>query len=426
VPPSVPPAGAPPAGGPAGGMPPQGPQSGSSQSGPPMAVPPMAGPPQGGPQSGPPQQDSRAGIIIGRPLGIPVYVSPYWFLIAALFVIFYASSLQGSVPGSTTRYVVAAAFVILLYVSVLVHELSHCAVARAFSLPVRRILLYPLGGFSEIEQEPQTPSREFLVSGAGPLLSLVLAAVGYGIILAVQPAGIPRILIDQLILANVLVGIFNLLPGLPLDGGRMLRAGVWKLTGNAATGTIAAAWAGRVLAVALLAVPLGFILSHGDGSGADVVNVLWLGVIAAFIWAGAGQSIRVTRVRERLPGLQARRLARRAIPIPASLPLAEAIRRADAAQARALVIVDHQDTPIAIVNETAVMATPEQRRPWIEAGSLARTLDPSLVLPADLAGMALIDAVRRAPASEYLLIEPSGQVFGVLATSDLDHAFAGT
>jgi Zn-dependent protease len=386
----------------------------------------MAGPPQGGPQSGPPQQDSRAGIIIGRPLGIPVYVSPYWFLIAALFVIFYASSLQGSVPGSTTRYVVAAAFVILLYVSVLVHELSHCVVARAFSLPVRRILLYPLGGFSEIEQEPQTPSREFLVSGAGPLLSLVLAAVGYGIILAVQPAGIPRILIDQLILANVLVGIFNLLPGLPLDGGRMLRAGVWKLTGNAATGTIAAAWAGRVLAVALLAVPLGFILSSGDGSGADVVNVLWLGVIAAFMWVGAGQSIRVTRVRERLPGLQARRLARRAIPIPASLPLAEAIRRADAAQARALVIVDHQDTPIAIVNETAVMATPEQRRPWIEAGSLARTLDPSLVLPADLAGMALIDAVRRAPASEYLLIEPSGQVFGVLATSDLDHAFAGT
>jgi Zn-dependent protease len=417
-------------------MPPQGPQSGSSQSDPPMAVPPMAGPPQGGPpqggppqggpQSGPPQQDSRAGIIIGRPLGIPVYVSPYWFLIAALFVIFYASSLQGSVPGSTTRYVVAAAFVILLYVSVLVHELSHCVVARAFSLPVRRILLYPLGGFSEIEQEPQTPSREFLVSGAGPLLSLVLAAVGYGIILAVQPAGIPRILIDQLILANVLVGIFNLLPGLPLDGGRMLRAGVWKLTGNAATGTIAAAWAGRVLAVALLAVPLGFILSNGDGSGADVVNVLWLGVIAAFMWVGAGQSIRVTRVRERLPGLQARRLARRAIPIPASLPLAEAIRRADAAQARALVIVDHQDTPIAIVNETAVMATPEQRRPWIEAGSLARTLDPSLVLPADLAGMALIDAVRRAPASEYLLIEPSGQVFGVLATSDLDHAFAGT
>jgi len=130
-------------------------------------------------------------------------------------------------------------------------------------------------------------------------------------------------------------------------------------------------------------------------------------------------------VRERLPALQARVLARRAIPVPSSLPLAEAIRRADAAQARALVIVDHEDRPIAIVSEAAVMATPVQRRPWVDAGSLARTLDPSLVLSADLSGMALVEAVRRSPATEYLLVEPSGQVFGVLAAADLDHAFAG-
>ncbi len=96
--------------------------------------------------------------------------------------------------------------------------------------------------------------------------------------------------------------------------------------------------------------------------------MVWLGVIAAFMWIGAGQSLKVTRVRERLPGLQARTLARRAIPIQASLPLAEAIRRADAAGARALVIVDHDDKPIAIVNESAVMATPPQRRPWVDAG----------------------------------------------------------
>ena len=101
-------------------------------------------------------------------------------------------------------------------------------------------------------------------------------------------------------------------------------------------------------------------------------------------------------MRERLPGIQARRLARKAIPIPASLPLAEAIRRAEEANARALVVVDHDNTPIAIVNESAVMATPPQRRPWIEAGTLARKLDPGLVLPADLSGMALIDAVRKA------------------------------
>jgi Zn-dependent protease len=381
------------------------------------------------PPARPPRQPAppRPGLIIARPMGIPVYVSPYWFLIAALFILFYADSLQGQVAGQTSRYLVATAFVLLLYVSVLIHELSHCVVARAFGLPVRRILLYPLGGFSEIEEEPQTPAREFLVSGAGPLLSFALAGLGWLVIEVADPTGIARVLTDQLIVANVLVGVFNLLPGLPLDGGRMLRAGVWKLTGRPATGTIAAAWAGRVLAIGLLALPL-MIIFRGGGtdSGAGAVNLLWLGVIAAFIWIGAGQSIRVTRVRERLPGLQARRLARPALSVPATLPLAEAVRRADAAGARALIIEDHEGKPIAIVNETAVTATPEQRRPWIEAGALARTLEPSMVLSADLTGMALIDAVRQAPASEYLLVEPSGETLGVLATADLDQAFART
>jgi Zn-dependent protease/CBS domain-containing protein len=376
----------------------------------------------GTPPGRPSPQGSGPGLRIARPFGIPVYISPYWFLIAGLFVFLYGNSavLAGS---SGVRYVVAAAFVVLLYVSVLIHELSHSLVARGFGLPVRRILLYPLGGFSEIEQEPPTPGREFLVSAAGPLLSLVLAALGYAALLVTHLGGLPGLLVQQLVWANLLVGIFNLVPGLPLDGGRMLRAGVWKVTGKPVTATIFAAWAGRVLAVAVLVVPVALLLAAGDQI--QIFDVVWFGVIAVFMWTGASQSLKVTRVRERLPGLQARTLARRAIPIPASLPLAEAIRRADAAGARALVVVDHDDKPIAIVNENAVMATPPQRRPWVDAGSLARTIDSGLVLPADLSGMDLLEAVRRAPATEYLLVEPSGQVYGVLSASDLDHAFAG-
>ena len=373
------------------------------------------------PEPGP--AEPSPGIRIGRPFGIPVFISPYWFLIVGLFVFLYARGLFQSVPG-TLRYPVALVAVVLLYASVLVHELSHSLVARGFGLPVRRILLYPLGGFSEIEQEPPTPGREFLVSAAGPAISLALAAGAYALTRAVQDGGVVRDLVVQLFWANLLVGVFNLLPGLPLDGGRMLRAGVWKVTGRPGQATVVAAWAGRVLALAVLVVPLALYARRGGGI--QLFNVAWLAVIAAFMWTGAGQALRATRVRERLPALQARALARRAIAIPANLPLAEAIRRADAAQARALVVVDHEDRPIAIVNETAVMATPPQRRPWIEAGSLARTIDPGLVLSADLSGMALIDAVRRTPASEYLLVEQTGQVFGVLATADLDHAFAGT
>jgi Zn-dependent protease len=372
------------------------------------------------PEQPSPQRAPQPGIVVARPFGIPVYVSPYWFLIAAVFVLLYANSLEHTEHGAM-RYVLAAVFVILLWASVLVHELSHCVVARAFKLPVRRILLYPLGGFSEIEQEAQTPAREFLVSAAGPAISLVLAAVGFGLTRVVS-YGTAGLLVAQLMWVNLLVGLFNLLPGLPLDGGRMLRAGIWKVTHRPNTATLGAAWTGRVLAAAMLLVPL--VLFARDSNSNQVFDAAWLAVIAAFMWLGAGQAIRVTKIRDKLPALQARLLARRAIPIQASLPLAEAIRRADEAQARALVVVDHEDKPIAIVNESAVMATPPQRRPWIEAGSLARSLDENLVLPADLSGMALLEAVRKSPASEYLLVEPSGQVFGVLAARDLDHAFA--
>jgi CBS domain-containing protein len=201
----------------------------------------------------------------------------------------------------------------------------------------------------------------------------------------------------------------------------MLRAVVWKITGKPGTASIVAAWGGRVIAIGLLVLPY----FYGGYAGGDIVSSLWIVAIAAFMWIGASQAIRATRFRERLPALNARRLARKAISVPADLPLAEAIRRADENRARAVVVVDHEDKPIAIVNETAVMATPPQRRPWVEAGSLARTIDPSLVLPADLSGMALLDAIRRAPASEYLLVEPSGQVYGVLAARDLDQVFAG-
>ena len=370
----------------------------------------------------PQQRDPQPGIVIARPFGIPVYISPYWFLIAGVFVLLYSNSLQQAVHGNL-RYLVAAVFVVLLYASVLVHELSHCVVARAFKLAVRRVLLYPLGGFSEIEEEPPTPSQEFLVSVAGPVLSLVLAGIA-ALLTKVVPHGLPNLIIDQLFRANLLVGIFNLLPGLPLDGGRIFRAGIWKVTGKSAQATVAAGWAGRVLAVALILVPIALVGGHLDTL---ITNSawLWLAFIAAFMWLQSGQAIRGAKVRERLPGIQARALARRAIPIPASLPLAEAVRRAEEAQARALVVVDHDANPIAIVNEDAVIATPAQRRPWIEAGSLARTIEPGMVLSADLSGMELIDAVRKVPASEYLLIEPSGQIYGVLAASDLDHAFVG-
>lgn len=362
---------------------------------------------------------------MGRPFGIPVYVSPTWLVVAAFITIFFAPLVEARLPGiGSSRYVVAFAFAVLLYLSVFVHELSHSVVARGFGLPVRRITLYMLGGVSEIEREPQTPGREFLVAFAGPLLSIVLGVAGF-LLYRVLPAGtVVWLLAYELAIANTLVGIFNLLPGLPLDGGRMLRAGIWKVTRRPGTATVVAAWVGRGLAALVFLAP--FLLAAVLGRAPSWATVIWAALIGSFIWMGAGQTLRVARLRDRLPSLQARNLARRALPVSADLPLAEAVRRATEAQAGALVVVDRDDKPIALVSETAVAATPQHRRPWITVGALSRTIESGLILRADLAGQDLVVAMQEIPSSEYLLVEPTGEVYGVLVTSDVDRAFAET
>src|SRR5699024_7965531 len=190
------------------------------------------------------------GLLLFRPFGIPVYVTASWLIVAALITLLYGGIVQSRLAlGVGGALLLAFVFAVLLYASVLVHELAHSVVARMYGLPVRRIVLYVLGGVSEIEREAPAPGREFWIAFAGPALSLVLSAGAYGLTLLVDPYGITGELFFQLWVANLLVGVFNLLPGLPLDGGRLLRAGVWKLTGKPLTGSVAAAWGGRVLAL---------------------------------------------------------------------------------------------------------------------------------------------------------------------------------
>jgi Zn-dependent protease len=369
---------------------------------------------------------TSAGLRMGRPFGIPVYVSPTWLIIAAFITISLQPFFAGMLPGydKVATYGMALVFAVLLYLSVLLHELGHCVVARHYGHTVRRITLYLLGGVSEIEREPETAGREFNVAFAGPLVSLALGGAGYLLWeFVLPPEGIVSVMVWQLWVSNLTVGVFNLLPGLPLDGGRMMRAAVWKVTRNSETGTIAAAWVGRAVAVAVVAVPLLLNLMAAQEPG--VGQTLWSIVLASFIWVGASQSLRVARVRVRLPQLQARGLARRAIPVTAEVPLSEGLRQAREAGAGAMILVDHDGHPIGIVNEAAVNATPEHRRPWVNVGSVSRTLEPSLVLGADLEGESLLDAMRGTPAAEYLLVERGGEIYGVLATADVNRMFTG-
>lgn len=364
------------------------------------------------------------GLLMGRPFGIPVYVSPTWFLVAGLITVIFAPTMAAQLPGiGSARYAVSFAFAVLLYLSVLVHELSHSVVALRLGLPVRRITLHLLGGVSEIEREPETPGREFLVAFAGPLLSAVLGILGLGLWQLLEEGTVAFVLAAQLAIANLIVAVFNLLPGLPLDGGRLLQAGVWKLTGRRLTGVLAAGWAGRVTAVLIFLTPL--LLAAAYDRTPDLFSIVWGALIASFVWVGANQAITHARMRTRLPDVAVRDLLRPAVSVAADTPVSEAVRRADQAGAGALVVVDGAGRPVALVNEAAVTATPEQRRPWVPVSAVSRSVDAGLMLPLAMAGEELLTAIQGRPSTEYLVTGPDGEVVGVLALTDVERAVTG-
>ena len=368
-----------------------------------------------------PRRDSAGGVLIGRPFGVPVYVTPTWFIIAALITISAAPGVEDRLPTiGQWQYAVSFSFAVLLYASVLVHELCHTVVALRFGLPVRKISLYLLGGVSEIEKPAPTPEKEAAIAVAGPVASLLLAAVAYGISKTLEADTVALVLAQALSFTNLLVGIFNLLPGLPLDGGRVLSAAVWKVTAKRESGTVVAAWCGRVVAVVVLLAPS--LRSIQVGRDPDLIDVLYGALLASFIWLGASQSLAAAKVQRKIPLLSARALTRRAIPVPFDTPLAEAMRRLDESGARGLVVVSADGTPVGIVNEAAVLATPENRRPWVPVGDLSRRIHPDHIVAATLAGEDLVRALTRLPASEYLVVEENGAIYGVLASSDVERA----
>ncbi|WP_269855031.1 site-2 protease family protein [Streptomyces sp. RPT161] len=384
--------------------------------------------PGGGRGNGKRPRETGGGILMGRPFGVPVYVAPSWFLVAALITWVFGGQLDRVLPElGALRYLVSLFFAVAFYASVLVHELAHTVAALRFKLPVRRIQLQFFGGVSEIEKDSDTPGREFVLAFVGPLLSLVLAGLFYLGMRGVEPDTVPGVLLAGLMVSNLIVAVFNLLPGLPLDGGRMLRAVVWKISGKPMTGTVAAAWTGRALAVAvLIGLPL---LSYAGGvseskTGADsLTDALLAAILAAIIWTGAGNSLRMARLRERLPELRARSLTRRAVPVTAQTPLSEALRRAHEAGARALVVVDAMGEATGLVREAAIVGIPEHRRPWVAVSGLTQELRPGMRVSAELDGEDLLETLRATPATEYLVVEPTGEIYGVLSTADVERAF---
>lgn len=273
------------------------------------------------------------GLRIARIFGINIHIDGSWIFIFLLVTWSLASGLLPAWHPDWSvglRWGVAVAASLLFFVSILLHELSHSLVAKAQGLPVRRITLFLFGGVSNIEREPPTPKSEFLMAVVGPLTSILLGII-FLALAALSVSGIHEPIseseaiikrfgpITTLLLwlgpINIILGIFNLIPGYPLDGGRILRAILWGATKDLRKATTWAAGVGR--AVGLLFIAAGVAMAFGvwlPFFGTGLISGLWLVFIGWFLNSAARSSYQQTVIRDLLEDVPVFRLMRLNVP----------------------------------------------------------------------------------------------------------------
>ncbi|MCC9196682.1 site-2 protease family protein [Arthrobacter sp. zg-Y820] len=365
----------------------------------------------------------RDGIPLGRIAGVPVYLAYSWFIIAALIVVFFGPLVGRSFPFlGAGAYAVALGYAILLLVSVLIHELAHALTAKAYRWPTAKIVLTLWGGHTQFGQVRSTPGPSLLVALAGPAANFLLAGAGWLLLLAAPLPPVAALLTEILIWANLLVAIFNILPGLPLDGGRIVESAVWKATGSQDRGTVAAGYAGRIIALALAAAVI--LPPYLRQESPDLQVVLLTAVVSGFLWMGAGASISNARVRLRLPSISAAALMTPAVSVPAASPVAGARELLAGRPGTALVITAPTGQPWAIADQDALAQVPEQLAMSTQIDAVARPLGPGAYVPAAAAGSELVDYLAKLQGSEYAVIDRDGGVVGLLTQAAVLNAIS--
>jgi Zn-dependent protease len=362
-------------------------------------------------------RDPDGGLRLFRVGDVPVLLAPSWWVGSIVVTALYAPMVGQFLPGigELAALTLAASFALLLGVSVLAHELGHCVVALHYGLPVRRLRLFLLGGISEVGRSPNRPAQEGMVAAAGPAVSIVLALL-FGASLAFVPAGGPVwLLLLETTLANAAVAVFNLLPGLPLDGGRMLRAAVWGLTGKRGTGTTTAVVGGGIVAGLLI---LWALLRLVQGS---TDRWLWLGVCAVTAWfviAGARGELVSEQQRGWPYGVTLADLVRPVLQLPAESPVADAL---EAAAGRGVVLVRADGVAAGLLDEDAARRIAE-KAPLTPAEVAADPIRPDTVLLDSDADDEIAERVRTTAAWQFLVVDAEGRPAGVLRRQDLSVA----
>lgn len=356
---------------------------------------------------------AREPIPVFQLAGIRVTVDPSWFLI---FLLVAWSLATGYLPqqlsgvGSGVLWVLGVGLALALFASVLAHEFSHSLVARTRGVDVNEITLFIFGGAAKLKDEPRDAASEFLIAAAGPALSLALGAGILFVASAVEAAVSPAIHAGLwwLGMINLALAVFNLIPGFPLDGGRILRAILWWRTRDFERATVGAARTGQVLAALLMGFGAFMVATTGNWSW------LWEVLIGWFLWSAAAHSIRVALLKDAVGGISVREVMTDRVPaIRSDQSVRVGLAQASAVPwASELAVVERDGRLIGLVSQAslqeALRDTPERT-----AGEIASAPDDHQLIAPNAPAAELVERLGQL-SDQLLLVVRDGKLLGTV------------
>lgn len=360
-------------------------------------------------------------VRIATIAGIPIGISPWWLLIVVLISWFLgASYFPDNVADiePAAAYALGLASALLLFAGVLAHEIGHAVVARRYGIEVEEIDLWLLGGVAKLRGEAHEPEHELRYALAGPavtavivvLLAIVVGATGIDLN---SPGGA---LLEYQLLVNGLILIFNLLPAFPLDGGRVLRALLWRCTGDVVRATATASRVGRAFGYGLLALGGIEVLAGGAGG-------LWLVLVGAFLVFAASAQEAASEAKAVVAGLSADELmSTPVVALPAGIPVTQAVTDYCARyRYSAFPAVDDDGRLVGLVTLDAIGRVPPAERERRSVGDLADR-DPALTLVEadDVTG--LLDRPEFGAAGRAVVLDAERRPVGIVSVTDLQRA----
>jgi Zn-dependent protease/CBS domain-containing protein len=359
------------------------------------------------------------GIRIGSVLGFEIRIDSSWFILFALILWSFSYMVfPRQVPDRpvSTYLIMGLSGTLLFFVSLLAHEIAHSLVARWKDIPVEGITLFLFGGMAHTRMEAETPGDEFQIAAAGPLMSMLIAGLLVGAFWLGAQLGWPRTVLavfQYIAILNVILAVFNLLPGFPLDGGRLFRAIVWKVTGDVHRATRVASAGGRWLAYVLIAFGL---MSAFAG---NVLGGMWMVFIGWFLRNAAISSYQQHILLNVLSRVRA---AQAMTPDPDTVPdyatVRELLDEYFMRRRHGAYPVTRGDETVGLITLHAVREVPREERDTRTAGDVMLAADEKIVVRPEERMVAVLDKLRGSPAHRVLVMS-DGALLGIITASDI-------